>query len=111
MKHLGMSVGPTQQMNCCIALLQKISLSPSPWNVSWFEPPIPTTPPEIPVQLHTFLLNVLRKGRENTSKQTVLCRVHTYIQQIQVECLTVSVVTLVVTVELICVARQNDRRC
>ena len=34
-----------------------------------------------------------------------------YIQRIQVECLTASVVAFVVTVELICVARQNDRRC
>ena len=33
------------------------------------------------------------------------------IQRIQVECLTVSVVAFVVMVELICIARQNDRRC
>ena len=33
------------------------------------------------------------------------------IQRIQVERLMASVVAFVVTVELICVARQNDRRC
>ena len=33
------------------------------------------------------------------------------LQRIQVECLMATVVTFVVTAELICVARQNDRRC
>ena len=33
------------------------------------------------------------------------------LQRFQVECLTATVVAFVVTVELICVARQNDRRC
>ena len=39
-----------------------------------------------------------------------LYRLH-ILQRIQVECLTATVVAFVVTVELICVARQNDRRC
>ena len=75
--------------------------------------------------IFTFLDKVTTKYLKKTENQgcafnntgsaqsmvDIFAAINHLLQQIQVECLTATVVAFVVTVELICVVRQNDRRC